>query len=124
MLTRIRPGASVRATRTRAPCVVCVPEALAPEPHSLYVRRTRTVPASYHVYRGTPGEVALLANLLTRDGLTLPYTTTGNVVSLNPRLADPEHRSATYTCEPYPGQLTSINPCKPVPELYSVGSVR
>ena len=44
-------------------------------------------------------EAALLANLLTRDALTLPYTTTGNV-------------------------LTSINPCKPVPELYSVGTMK
>ena len=44
-------------------------------------------------------EAALLANLLTRDALTLPYTTTGNV-------------------------LTSINPCKPVPDLYSVGTMK
>ena len=44
-------------------------------------------------------EAALLANLLTRDALTLPYTTTGNV-------------------------LTSINPCKPVPELYSVDTMK
>jgi len=40
-------------------------------------------------------EAALLANLLTRDGLALPYTTTGNV-------------------------LTSLNPCKRVPELYAL----
>lgn len=44
-------------------------------------------------------EAALLSNLLTRDALTLPYTTTGNV-------------------------LTSINPCKPVPDLYSVGTMK
>ena len=44
-------------------------------------------------------EAALLANLLTRDALTLPYTTTGNV-------------------------LTSINPCKPLPDLYSVGTMK
>ena len=44
-------------------------------------------------------EAALLANLLTRDSLTLPYTTTGNV-------------------------LTSINPCKPLPDLYSVGTMK
>lgn len=44
-------------------------------------------------------EAALLSNLLTRDALTLPYTTTGNV-------------------------LTSINPCKPVPDLYSVGTMQ
>ena len=43
-------------------------------------------------------EAALLANLLSRDGLTLPYTTTGNV-------------------------LTSLNPCKRVPELYNVGTM-
>ena len=44
-------------------------------------------------------EAALLSNLLTRDALTLPYTTTGNV-------------------------LTSINPCKPLPDLYSVGTMK
>ena len=44
-------------------------------------------------------EAALLANLLTRDGLTLPYTTTGNV-------------------------LTSLNPCKRVPELYNIGTMK
>ena len=44
-------------------------------------------------------EATLLANLLKRDAISLPYTTTGNV-------------------------LTSINPCKPVENLYSISTMR